>query len=140
MSNLERHAEFEMRKAGLYDEDADYYGMIPEAVMKLVKVHAAEGHSGMSHALTLQVFNRVVNFKTLTPISSNPDEWFKHDCGGPNNGPVWQNTRQSSCFSYDGGKTWHDIYAKKPWYKRLRWEIEGQWYKFKRRFRSIRAR
>ena len=108
MSNLVKHAEYEMRKAGLYDGDADYAGMIPEAVMALVKAHSEQGHSGGSHYLVLEIFNKVVNYKTLTPISSDPDEWCKHDyqAGGHS---CWQNTRQSSCFSQDGGQTWYDI-------------------------------
>lgn len=112
MSNLEAHAEAEMRRAGLYDKDADYAGMIPEAVMKLVKVHAAEGHSGASHWLTLQVFNKVINFKPLTPLTDNPAEWMQL---GPDLMPdqTWQSCRQSSCFSKDGGKTWYDIDEKK---------------------------
>ena len=112
MSNLEAHAEAEMRRAGLYDKDADYAGMIPEAVMKLVKVHAAEGHSGASHWLTLQVFNKVINFKPLTPLTDNSAEWMQL---GPDLMPdqTWQSLRQSSCFSKDGGKTWYDIDEKK---------------------------
>ena len=74
MSDLEAYAEAEMRRAGLYDKDADYAGMIPEAVMKLVKTHTAERHSGASHWLTLQVFNKVINYKPLTPLTDNPAE------------------------------------------------------------------
>jgi hypothetical protein len=108
MSNLEKHAISEMRLAGLYDNDSDYGGLIPEAVLALIRAHAAQGHSGGSHFETLAIFNRFVNFKTLTPITSNPDEWFKHDyqIAGHN---CWQNTRQSSIFSEDGGKTWYDL-------------------------------
>lgn len=108
MSNLIKHAENEMRLAGLYNKDSDYGGMIPDAVMKLVKCHSDEGHSGGSHWLVLEIFNKVINFKTLTPITSNPNEWFKHDyeVAGYN---CWQNTRQSSVFSQDGGKTWYDL-------------------------------
>lgn len=115
MSNLIDHAEREMRLAGLYEKGADYDGMIPEAVMALVKAHAAQGHSGMSHALTLSIFNRVVNFKTLAPITSSPEEWT--DVSDAMGRPCWQSKRQSSVFSEDGGKTWHDIDApeeKKP--------------------------
>ena len=103
MSNLVKHAEFEMKLAGLYDKDADYGGMIPEAVMKLVRTHASEGHSGSSHWLTLEIFNKVINFKTLTPTTSNPIEWSEVAPG------VWQNLRQSSTFSTDGGQTWYDL-------------------------------
>lgn len=103
MSNLIKHAENEMRLAGLYSEGADYGGMIPGAVMALVRAHSEQGHSGASHGLTLQIFNRVINFKTLTPISSDPSEWM--EVGGA----IYQNRRQSSCFSNDGGKTYYDI-------------------------------
>lgn len=111
MSNLEKHAEREMRLAGLYDEDADYGGMIPEAVMKLVCAHASEGHSGGSHGLSLSIFNRVINFKTLTPINSDPTTWCEVSPG------TWQSNRQSSAFSVDGGATWYDIDdpEKKNW-------------------------
>lgn len=102
MSLLE-HAEKEMRLAGLYEKGSDYAGMIPEAVMSLVEAHSKHGHSGGSHWLVLQIFNKVINYKTLTPITSNPDEWFKHDHD------YWQNTRQCSVFSQDGGKTWYDL-------------------------------
>ena len=116
MSRLVEHAEYEMRKAGLYDTDADYNGMIPEAVLALVKAHSEQGHSGGSHHLVLEIFNRVINYKTLTPISSDPSEWLKHDyeVGGHNS---WQNKRQSSVFSQDGGKTWYDLDdpEKKNW-------------------------
>lgn len=113
MSNLEMHAEKEMRLAGLYDSDSDYAGMIPEAVMALIKAHAEQGHSGGSHWLTLEIFNKLANFKTLTPINSDPSTWMEV---GPN---VWQSNRQSTVFSQDGGKTWYDIDdpEKKNWPK-----------------------
>jgi D-serine dehydratase len=121
MSNLMKHAECEMRKAGLYDADSDYGGMIPEAVLALVKAHSEQGHSCGSHHVVLQIFNRVVNFKTLTPISSDPSEWFKHDYQTAGS-DCWQNTRQPSVFSQDGGKTWYDLDdpEKKNWPKRDR--------------------
>lgn len=104
MSNLENHAEREMRLAGLYDKDADYGGMIPETVMAMVGALSGRGHSGGSHAMVMQIFNRVANFKTLTPITANSDEWNEIETG-----KMWQSNRQSSVFSKDGGKTWYDI-------------------------------
>lgn len=113
-SNLVRHAEYELRRAGLFSKDADYEGMIAEAVMKLVKVHAAEGHSGMSHSYTLEIFNRVANFKTLGPLTNDPAEWSEvgKDMMPTGQKTVWQNRRQSSCFSNDGGVTYYDINDK----------------------------
>lgn len=107
---LKTHAEFEMRRAGLYDKDADYGGMIPAAVMELIEAHARQGHSGMSHYLVMDIFKKLVNFKPLTPITSDPEEW--HDVseyGGPTGKPIHQSSRSSSLFSNDGGKTYYDI-------------------------------
>lgn len=116
--SLIEHAEREMKLAGLYEPSVDYGWMIPEAVMALVKAHAEQGHSGGSHAITLAIFNKVINYKPLTPIGSTTDEWFKHDyqIAGEN---CWQNTRCSSKFSKDGGKTWYDI-DKPLRFRRLR--------------------
>lgn len=110
---LVEHAEREMKLAGLYDEDSDYGGMIPPAVLALVRPHSDEGHSGFSHGLTLQVFNRVINFKTLTPITSDPEEWVDRSLVGSGN-PRWQNRRDPSYFSNDGGKTWYCIHGEPP--------------------------
>lgn len=103
MSNLVKHAEREMRLAGLYDKDADYDGMIPDAVMALVKAHSEQGHSGYSSGMVLSIFNRVINFKTLTPLTSNPEDWIEVSDG------MWQNRRQGTAFSKDGGKTFYDL-------------------------------
>ena len=43
--NLAKHAEYELRKAGLFDKDSDYGGMLGKAVMDIVKVFAKQGHS-----------------------------------------------------------------------------------------------
>jgi hypothetical protein len=115
MSNLVKHAEAELRRAGLFDKDSDYGGMLGEAVMALVRTHSEQGHSGQSHAMTVAIFNRVVNFKTLRPISSDPSEWVSVcDPSAQEPTGLWQNNRQSSCFSRDGGKTWYDIDAPTP--------------------------
>jgi hypothetical protein len=116
--SLVKHAEREMKLAGLYDKDSDYGGMIAEAVMRLVKIHASEGHSGCSHSLALEVFNRVANFKTLTPITSDPADWM-HVGDDPDGTPVYQSNRSPGFFSVDGGKTWYDLddKEKKNWPK-----------------------
>lgn len=112
-SKLVKHAESEMRRAGLYDADADYGGMLPHAVMQLVRIHSMQGHSGFSHGYTLALFNKVVNFQVLTPITDDPEEWS--DCSMMSCRPSWQNKRQFSCFSEDGGKTYRDQ-NERPYY------------------------
>lgn len=113
MSNLIRHAESEMRRAGLYDKDADYGGLIPEAVMALIEAHSKQGHSGGSHWVTLDVFNRVINFKTLSAITSDPSEWMEISKD------IWQSNREPATFSVDAGKTWYNLDdpEKKNWPK-----------------------
>lgn len=105
-SKLVKHAESELRRAGMYDADADYDGMLPQAVMDLVRVHSMQGHSGFSHEYTLALFNKVVNYQVLMPITDDPDEWTDNSAFAGR--PSWQNKRQFSCFSEDGGKTYRD--------------------------------
>jgi hypothetical protein len=103
MSNLVNHAKFELEAARLFSPDADYEGMLGNSVMELVETFAKQGHSGMSAAITLDIFTRVASFKPLTPIGASPDEWNEVGTG------VWQNRRRSTTFSRDGGDTWYDI-------------------------------
>lgn len=106
-SNLVRHAEYEMRLAGLYDEDADYGGLITEAVMALVREFASQGHSGGSAAITLAVLEKVLRFQPLTPLTSDPGEW--DDVSEMVGHSLWQNRRDPSAFSEDGGQTWYHV-------------------------------
>jgi hypothetical protein len=102
-SNLVAYARREMEIAGLYDEDADYDGMIPDAVLNVVRSFSEDGHSGGSASIVLAILERVLRFKPLTPLTSNPDEWM-HVADN-----LWQSTRSPSVFSEDGGQTWYDI-------------------------------
>ena len=107
MSNLTEHARYELNRAGLFDADADYGGAHAKAVMELIETFSAQGHSGMSAALTLKLFYELAQFHPLGPITSGPDEWV--DISGISDEPLWQNKRRGSSFSRDGGKTWYDI-------------------------------
>ena len=102
-SNLVKHAKREMELAGLYDEDADYGGLIPDAVMNVVEAFAKDGHSGGSAAVTLAIVEKVLRFETLTPITSNPMEW-NHIADD-----LWQSNRDPRMFSTDAGQTWYNV-------------------------------
>lgn len=107
MSNLIDHAAKELKLAGLFDKDSDYNGMLGDAVLDLVKVFSKQGHSGFSAHQTLKIFNQVANYKPLTPIGTTKEEWINvSDMSGEK---LWQNSRRSTTFSRDGGKTWYDI-------------------------------
>lgn len=103
MGNLEKHARYELERAGLFDKDSDYGGMLGESTLKLIKVFAEEGHSGMSAAMQVEIFRRLASFKPLSPLTNSPDEWVEVS------DKVWQNKRSSDCFSNDGGKTYYSV-------------------------------
>lgn len=90
----------ELELAGLLKKDSDYGGMLGEAVLELVEVFSKQGHSGYSSGATAHIFNKLVNYEPLTPLTFGPDEWIKHE---PN---LWQNKRQPDVFTEDQGKTW----------------------------------
>ena len=117
MSNLVLHASQEMRRVGLYDVDADYGGMIPDAVMALITTFADQGHSGASASIVTQLFTELAQFKPLGPLTNDPDEWMKVDPGIDEG--TWQNRRQPEAFSEDGGKTYYLLGNQRKWVRRL---------------------
>jgi len=106
--SLVEHAKREIELAGLSDPGADYDGMIGQCALQLIEVFASQGHSGTSAMLTLGVFGQLAQFHTLTPITSDPDEWLDQSESGGGK-PLWQNRRDSSFFSTDGGATWYSV-------------------------------
>lgn len=105
---LNSHARTELEKAGLFDEDSDYNGMLGDAVMKLMDAFSGQGHSGFSAMLTLDLFNRVAKYEALTELTDDPDEW--NDISEYQGGhPSWQSTRNPSAFSTDGGKYYYNL-------------------------------
>lgn len=96
MSNLELHAKKEMEIAGLFDKDSDYGGMLGDAVMKMIKVFADEGHSGFSAGMAINIFEKVARFEPLTPLTGADDEWMEVGTG------TFQNVRCSHVFKENG--------------------------------------
>lgn len=107
-SPLVQHAEAEMRRAGLYDDDADYGpGEIPEAVMALVRPFADSGHSGYSSGMVTAIVSKLLRFETLTPLTARADEWM--NVSEQSGYELWQSRRNPTVFSEDGGQTWYSI-------------------------------
>lgn len=65
MSELIKHAEKELTKAGLFDKDSDYSGMLGEGVLELITAFANQGHSGFSAGMTLELFTKLARFEEL---------------------------------------------------------------------------
>jgi hypothetical protein len=58
-----RHEFFIRRllELGVYDKDADYDGLLGKWVEELSYTFSTQGHSGMSAAITLGLFNQLMN-------------------------------------------------------------------------------
>lgn len=96
MSNLELHARKEMEIAGLFDKGSDYGGMMGDAVMKMIKLFADEGHSGFSAGMAINIFEKLARYEPLTPLTGADDEWMEIGEG------TFQNVRCSHVFKKDG--------------------------------------
>jgi len=100
---LVEHAREELTRAGLFDEDSDYGGMLGTAVLELVEKFSEQGHSGYSAGMAVSLFTKVALYEPLTPLSGDDDEWNDvSDIGGRNGGELLQNKRHSSVFKDDG--------------------------------------
>lgn len=119
-------AREEIRRAGLFDKESDYDGMLGDELMKMVRTFSEAGHSGFSASIAASAFQQLAAWKPLTPLTSDRDEWQEVTPGPPG---VWQSRRAPSCFSNDGGRSYYDIDEPvsrwRRWAQRLtrrRWE------------------
>lgn len=112
LENLVSHAEKELKLVGLDKKDSDYGGLLYKAVLDLIKLFAKQGHSGYSAGMVRQLFNKLANFETLSPISDRKEDWENVSISRDNNKPLWQNKRDPRYFSEDGGKTWWNVDKK----------------------------
>ena len=101
MSKLYEYATDELRRAGLYDPDADYGGHLGQAISSIIDVMSKQGHSGESMNTTLELLKRVAHYKPLTPLTGADDEWEDRSEYGS---VLWQNKRCSSVFKDANGK------------------------------------
>ena len=103
MSNLVNHAK---RELATINEDPE----TTKSIVKMVEIFADMGHSGGSASVAIAMLTELLEFRNLSPLTDNPDEWFFHGedmWGAP--GGIWQNKRNGEAFSPDGGKTYYLI-------------------------------
>lgn len=101
MSNLVNHARHELE---LINEEPD----VIEHYLAIIQTFADMGHSGTSAAHAIHTLTRLLQFKELSPLTNNPNEWQYH---GPDKWDgtdgIWQNRRNGEAFSNDGGETYY---------------------------------
>ena len=90
--SLVSFAKEELTRAGLFDKDSDYGGMMGDAVMKMIDAFAKEGHSGFSAGMAISLFSRLARYEPLSPLTGDDDEWNEVDSG------VYQNRRCPTVF------------------------------------------
>lgn len=102
MSNLVEHARRELTALG-YDKDPDTMA----GFINVVQAFSEMGHSGGSASIAIPTINELLQFKNLSPLTNDPDEWQHHteevwgEVGG-----IWQSKRNGGAFSSDGGTTY----------------------------------
>jgi len=101
---LKEFAKSELQRAGWFDDDGAYDGMMGDAVMRLIEVFADQGHSGFSAGMTVKLFQKLANYEPLLPLTGDDDEW-RESIGG-----AYQNTRCSRVFKDTSGA--YDVEGK----------------------------
>lgn len=89
------------KKKGEFDYGCAYY----ESALKALKSLEEDGHSGFSISITKNILNRLIEWKPLTPINGDEDEWKFSYYNEKNKYYCYQNKRMSSLFKdvYEDG-------------------------------------
>lgn len=123
-SKLVQHARREMKLIGAYHADVDYGGSVACNVQDVIALIASQGHSGGSMEQFLLMFDKLIRREPLSRLTDDPAEWvdmFQYDPHNPNGPTRYQNLRDSSAFSSDGGKRYwklsDDAIRERVYYK-----------------------
>jgi hypothetical protein len=103
MSNLVDYAKRELDILNLGNDDRTGEGMdfhMRDHILRMVEMFSEEGHSGFSASYALSILKRVLEYKPLTPLTGNDDEWNEVGDG------VFQNRRASNVFKENGQAYW----------------------------------
>lgn len=76
-----------------------YDGMVNKAVIDIAEKFSEQGHSGGSAMLVVQILEKVLRFRPLTPLTGEDDEWMEVEDG------LFQNKRCPSVFK-DAERAW----------------------------------
>lgn len=101
-------------------ESSEMQNMMHQNVLELLEVFCNQGHSGFSAPYAIRMFTRLANWKPLSPLTGEDDEWSEIKDGQDKTvqnircSAVFKNYEIGGCyyidgkvFSDDGGKTWY---------------------------------
>jgi hypothetical protein len=108
---LVEHARRELELLGQFAQDPAY----AQSIVAAVAAFASYGHSGGSAGCAVEQLTTLLQYRTLTPLTDDPDDWHHHgeDIAGVPGG-LWQNRRDPAVFSADGGKTYYFVDGRLP--------------------------
>lgn len=108
-SYLVKHARIEL--SGFPEEDPEFVEHIMDTVKAFSKY---KGHGGGSVAIAIHMISALLNGQNLLPLTDDPEEWEHHDAKKYGiEQDYWQNKRNSSALSMDGGKTYFLVDEKR---------------------------
>jgi hypothetical protein len=79
-TNSIRHARMELRHALAEPKDSPDRWMA-DALLQLLAIFSAQGHSGFSASWCVDTFTLLARFQPLGPLTGADDEWFDHGDG-----------------------------------------------------------
>ena len=113
MSNILDHAKDELDRIGMTEDSPDEMTrMMRKHILHMMQEFANEGHSGFSAYYAISILTKLMDFKPLSPLTGEDNEWNLVGDGH------WQNKRRSSVFKDSDGSC-YDIDGKVFW----------EWYK-----------
>lgn len=115
MTNLVDHARRELDLSGQTEESPAYAAALIAAVAAFASY---DGHSGGSAAIAVEHLHALLQFRTLSPLTPNPDEWI--DRTDMSSAPLWQSVRDPSAMSRDGGQTHYFVDDRGRWVRTVR--------------------
>ncbi|MBR4345307.1 MAG: hypothetical protein IKP88_21805 [Lachnospiraceae bacterium] len=98
MSDLIGYAKNELYLLRDGEED-EMQDLVEKNILELIEVFSKQGHSGFSGNYVLSIFDRLVRYLPITPLTGDDDEWNK--CFSKSN--FFQNKRCSRVFKDSDG-------------------------------------
>lgn len=97
MSNLVNWAKSELELIGGQDDGMQQ--AMNKDILQIVEVFASQGHSGFSASYALSIIKRLLDWKPITPLTGEEDEWNDVGVDGDT---TQQNKRCSAVFRENG--------------------------------------
>jgi hypothetical protein len=104
-SPLYKHADLELTRVGLGPDESGDKLQIRKHLLNLIEIIANEGHSGFSALWTAGVLDRLIQFKPLSDLTFDDDQWTETEPGvfqHKRDPAVWSNDDKRTYFNFDG--------------------------------------